>query len=99
MYAPSKEQADADREAAYAARVPHGYVAPGAAAGGDDDGKVSGRAMLELTVVSDLVRKGAWVWMCVCVCVRIVCVAPPASCCGGVASECDDPPSSSRTRK
>ncbi|KAG2436012.1 hypothetical protein HYH02_011724 [Chlamydomonas schloesseri] len=49
MYAPSKEQAEADRAAAYAAGVPHGYVAPGTAPRAAEEDEV-----LELWVVSEL---------------------------------------------
>eukprot|EP00879_Flechtneria_rotunda_P010795 GHRR01011280.1.p1 GENE.GHRR01011280.1~~GHRR01011280.1.p1 ORF type:complete len:213 (+),score=48.92 GHRR01011280.1:992-1630(+) len=46
MYAPSREQAEADRAAAYAAGVPHGYVAPG--------DRFKGLPTVELRVVSEL---------------------------------------------
>ncbi|KAG2426193.1 hypothetical protein HXX76_013174 [Chlamydomonas incerta] len=57
MYAPSKEQAEADRAAAYAAGVPHGYVAPGAsrrAAGAAGAGGEGEEEVLQLWVVSEL---------------------------------------------
>ncbi|KAG2497485.1 hypothetical protein HYH03_004638 [Edaphochlamys debaryana] len=47
MYAPSREQAEADRARAYEAGVPHGYVAPGSDASASE-------ARLELWVVSEL---------------------------------------------
>ncbi|GFH31713.1 ubiquitin-like domain-containing protein, partial [Haematococcus lacustris] len=46
MYNPSKEQADADREAAFASGVPHGYVALGT--------QPPSGSQLELWVVSEL---------------------------------------------
>ncbi|KAI8471917.1 MAG: hypothetical protein J3K34DRAFT_415633 [Monoraphidium minutum] len=46
MYAPSKEQAEEDRQRAYEARVPHGYVAPG--------NRLEGLPTITLTVVSEL---------------------------------------------
>ncbi|KAF8060592.1 ubiquitin [Scenedesmus sp. PABB004] len=47
MYQPSRDQAQADRAAAYAAGVPHGFVAPG--------DRLAGLPTIELTVVSELV--------------------------------------------
>lgn len=47
MYSASKEQADADRAAAYEAGVPHGYVVPG--------DKYRDLPTIELWVVSELV--------------------------------------------
>eukprot|EP00877_Chromochloris_zofingiensis_P002825 jgi/Chrzof1/12543/UNPLg00494.t1 len=46
MYAPTKEQAVADRAAAYEAKIPHGYVAPG--------DKYKDMPKIELLVVSEL---------------------------------------------
>jgi hypothetical protein len=47
LYAPSREQADADRAAAAAAGIPHGYVAPG--------DRFKGMQTIELRIVSELV--------------------------------------------
>jgi len=52
MYAPTKEQAEADRKAAYESRVPHGYEAPGQ--------RVQGPT-ITLAVASELVS-GRWAW-------------------------------------
>lgn len=46
MYQPSREQAEADRAAAYEAGVPHGYVAPG--------DRFKGLPTIQLQVVSEL---------------------------------------------
>ncbi|KAF6264124.1 hypothetical protein COO60DRAFT_1634562 [Scenedesmus sp. NREL 46B-D3] len=46
MYQPSREQAEADRAAAYEAGVPHGYIAPG--------DRFKGLPTIELQVVSQL---------------------------------------------
>lgn len=51
MYNPTPEQAEADRRAAYAAGVPHGYTPPGGA--GD---KAESGPTIALRVVSELVR-------------------------------------------
>jgi hypothetical protein len=59
MYAPTKEQAEADRDAAFAAGVPFGSAVAhptkhGSADGGGGDGNSSGRPPLRLRVVSEL---------------------------------------------
>eukprot|EP00198_Chlamydomonas_reinhardtii_P006751 XP_001696087.1 predicted protein [Chlamydomonas reinhardtii] len=58
MYAPSKEQAEADRAAAYAAGVPHGYLAPGASRAAA--GAAEGEEVLQLWVVSELHGDGEY---------------------------------------
>ena len=50
MYNPTAEQAEKDRQAAYEAGVPHGFVAPG--------DKHAGQATITLPVLSELVRRG-----------------------------------------
>lgn len=50
MYNPTAEQAEKDRQAAYEAGVPHGFVAPG--------DKHAGQATITLRVLSELVRIG-----------------------------------------
>ena len=51
MYHPTAEQAELDRKAAYEAGVPHGYVPHG--------DKYAGLPTITLTVLSELVRRGA----------------------------------------
>eukprot|EP00775_Hariotina_reticulata_P008823 gene8823-9002_t len=46
LYAPTRDQAETDRAAAYAAGVPHGYIAPG--------DKFRGLPTIQLTVTSEL---------------------------------------------
>ena len=50
MYNPTAEQAEKDRQAAYEAGVPHGFVAPG--------DKHAGQATITLPVLSELVCRG-----------------------------------------